>query len=448
MVRKLTGLAILIAIFLAGCAQQYGGAVFPGGTTTTGPGLMLTTQQCPPGYSYSGGIEVFDAWAANTLSPTTPSDYTLLGFATNPGGRGFVNLCVPAGTSPLQIGTASTCPTNYANLGFVAVLQPGSASLQNLYFCTQTTANPLIRLVEVPRTDPNSISASWLMYEQNDPKCSAGTKPVGIISNGGYWTAEGKSAGKTYVKICAVPATITVAAPTPTAPTAPTAPTGPAVTPQPPGIPIPGIRPTAPTAPTGPVGPAPQAPYVPTAPVSPTMPAGIPMPTIPTIKPTAPTGTCIDSDGGRDYLIKGTITIVGQPGKFLTDMCQIQTGPSSYVSTPSCSAGSTCFLEEAWCDAPSKTYRLFPAEYYQCPYGCNDGACLSAPAPTALPIIIIVGDDCGKTAAEKCPAEFIEQGKIHVGVPANCGKGKIAGVSTSGKTIESGWIGLCVKPAP
>ncbi|MDO8740272.1 MAG: LamG-like jellyroll fold domain-containing protein [Candidatus Woesearchaeota archaeon] len=82
--------------------------------------------------------------------------------------------------------------------------------------------------------------------------------------------------------------------------------------------------------------------------------------------------TCTDSDGGLNYYVKGTLTISNNSG-YLTDSCQLK--DNSYVSTNQCS-GSNCYLEEAFCDSTSKSYRTFPADYYNCPNGCQDGACL------------------------------------------------------------------------
>src|SRR3989338_7813393 len=90
---------------------------------------------------------------------------------------------------------------------------------------------------------------------------------------------------------------------------------------------------------------------------------------------------CTDSDGGENYDVKGTLTIQDYEG-FLTDLCQIKTGDWSYSSTFECS-GDTCYLEEAYCEAPSKSSRLFPATYFPCPNGCKDGACIGIdPSPS------------------------------------------------------------------
>ena len=82
-------------------------------------------------------------------------------------------------------------------------------------------------------------------------------------------------------------------------------------------------------------------------------------------------GMCTDSDQGRNYYTKGVLTVSGSSGS-VADKCQIKTGDNSYVSTDSCS-GSTCYLEEAWCEAPSKSFQTFPSEFVPAPLGCSNG---------------------------------------------------------------------------
>jgi len=103
------------------------------------------------------------------------------------------------------------------------------------------------------------------------------------------------------------------------------------------------------------------------------------------------TTTCTDSDGGINYYVKGTLTIQGKEG-YLTDACQIKTGNASYTSTDSC-FGNDCYLEEAYCYSSSKSYRTYPADYYNCPNGCKDGACLS----TAQPSITVLSPNGGES---------------------------------------------------
>lgn len=70
--------------------------------------------------------------------------------------------------------------------------------------------------------------------------------------------------------------------------------------------------------------------------------------------------TCTDSDGGKDYGIKGIAKTSNEKElvtfEALTDVCD----------------GTT--LKEGYCysDVPEADY-----DYYECPYGCSDGACIS-----------------------------------------------------------------------
>ena len=78
------------------------------------------------------------------------------------------------------------------------------------------------------------------------------------------------------------------------------------------------------------------------------------------------TPTCTDSDGGKDYYTKGTITKCGTGGEceIATDRCDQCTG-----GTP----GSVeCFaVKEYYCESNE-----IKSDIYTCPSGCSDGACL------------------------------------------------------------------------
>ena len=87
--------------------------------------------------------------------------------------------------------------------------------------------------------------------------------------------------------------------------------------------------------------------------------------------------SCIDSDGGDDLYTKGTLTRLDRPG-LLTDRCYIKQDDYLYLSTDNC-AGSKCYLEEAYCDAPAFETQYSPSYFFPCPYGCEDGVCLLAP---------------------------------------------------------------------
>jgi hypothetical protein len=81
-----------------------------------------------------------------------------------------------------------------------------------------------------------------------------------------------------------------------------------------------------------------------------------------------PPTTCTDSDGGRNYYVKGT-AIDPDTGKSFTDYCL-----------------SDSTIREYFCLSPSL---VFPGgsvaqEDYTCPYGCKDGACIRGKSITVL----------------------------------------------------------------
>lgn len=79
--------------------------------------------------------------------------------------------------------------------------------------------------------------------------------------------------------------------------------------------------------------------------------------------------TCTDSDGGKNYYMKGKIT-----GTVIPDWVKVEDGCyliSSSVPVTECS-GTNCVLHENWCE---ETFYAFGN--YTCPYGCRDGACLN-----------------------------------------------------------------------
>jgi hypothetical protein len=66
--------------------------------------------------------------------------------------------------------------------------------------------------------------------------------------------------------------------------------------------------------------------------------------------------TCTDTDGGKNYVLKGTAT--GIDGNIQTDYCR---------------KDNTYQLVEFWCNT---NYQTLNNEIYYCPYGCVDGACI------------------------------------------------------------------------
>lgn len=82
-----------------------------------------------------------------------------------------------------------------------------------------------------------------------------------------------------------------------------------------------------------------------------------------------PNATCTDSDGGKDYYVKGIVTginIYGQPME-LEDQCENENSEvhEYYCQQPDPSGNVTERNNRGWIN-------------YPCPNGCSDGACLSA----------------------------------------------------------------------
>ncbi len=94
--------------------------------------------------------------------------------------------------------------------------------------------------------------------------------------------------------------------------------------------------------------------------------------------------TCTDSDNGKNYYVKGTVISDG-PDDLLsplvfTDNCIVYvTSPftDSYQTKDSCTnTDNRCSVREGYCIKDSYYYNI---EDRECPYGCIDGACNSAP---------------------------------------------------------------------
>ena len=113
---------------------------------------------------------------------------------------------------------------------------------------------------------------------------------------------------------------------------------------------------------------------------------------------------CIDSDGGKEYYVKGTVSDENAWSHddycmtpVLNDEGQIITTYDTQVE--SCEAGNTCYINEGICidEDPSDPWRYWTMAFShgKCPYGCRDGACIGEtgeiiePAPVSgLPDIV------------------------------------------------------------
>ncbi|MCD6477937.1 MAG: discoidin domain-containing protein [Candidatus Aenigmarchaeota archaeon] len=103
---------------------------------------------------------------------------------------------------------------------------------------------------------------------------------------------------------------------------------------------------------------------------------------------TIPEEACTDSDGGKDYYTKGTVTdsVYGE----YTDYCQDSNGNPVYQSE---------MLTEYFCSLDRVT-----SEAYSCPNGCKDGACIKEE------------DDCEKVNFEIENVKKSDEGNIVVGL--------------------------------
>jgi len=136
---------------------------------------------------------------------------------------------------------------------------------------------------------------------------------------------------------------------------------------------------------------------------------------------------CIDTDGGRVYDVKGTVT-AGR--KTYTDACS-----------------SSTMLVEKYCNAK----QAIASENHQCPYGCSDGAC--KPSPVCGDGIVESGESCDlqNLNGQTCTSQGYYGGtlscdpacKLDLSGCTNCGNGVINsgeecdGTNLGGKSCSS-----------
>ncbi len=82
--------------------------------------------------------------------------------------------------------------------------------------------------------------------------------------------------------------------------------------------------------------------------------------------------TCMDSDGGINYFVKGTLTGTAVGPTPIVESCYLFNPDGSGSPVRECSSNdSRCKIYEHWCESGA-----VKAEEYHCPYGCVDGRCI------------------------------------------------------------------------
>lgn len=83
---------------------------------------------------------------------------------------------------------------------------------------------------------------------------------------------------------------------------------------------------------------------------------------------------CTESDGGKDYYTKGTSSYPHGPLGADTDSCTIQSpGSTEQMPVEECEGGDDCHVIELFCTPQGEKLDF---EIYNCPNGCQDGACI------------------------------------------------------------------------
>lgn len=107
---------------------------------------------------------------------------------------------------------------------------------------------------------------------------------------------------------------------------------------------------------------------------------------------------CTDSDGGKDYYVKGEV-YSEYTGILEKDSCNIkveQGGGNYYHSPVNSCIGSNCYISEYYC--MDSGYSDIVSPLPECPNGCSDGACIKNP---------VCPDLINKV---KNPSDFVDSG--------------------------------------
>lgn len=94
--------------------------------------------------------------------------------------------------------------------------------------------------------------------------------------------------------------------------------------------------------------------------------------------------TCTDTDGGKNYFLKGTVSINNKNPQ--TDYCEGINNYGGFTQVQACS-GPYCFLREKFCFGNG-----ISEEDYKCP-SCNEGACKKLEVTTVAPNAFIMQND-------------------------------------------------------
>jgi len=126
----------------------------------------------------------------------------------------------------------------------------------------------------------------------------------------------------------------------------------------------------------------------------------------------AKTITCTDSDGGKNYYQRGTARL------------------GSVTRTDYCKDANT--VAEYWCSGMGGVEWIAGPEYYQCPYGCENGACRKQPAcERKVPTVTIK-----PSSSTHNPGDYRGYG---VYIKNNDSQGCGASTFTLAKKCPSGW---------
>ncbi len=433
--------------------------------SVTAQKIVLTTGNCPTGYSLAGSTTLSYsttgttsaayAWSANKANPSSSQDYTAI--ITGPTTTGRVNYCILSGSNILQITSGyKTCTTPYdanpatSNRGAIginivaqsfsqAINPPGTGAIftacttqprtygQDCSAHNQCASNSCDfsvgkcnvyekQVLMLDATDDNQLASGPYPIRSPDfaKQCPSGYEAIGIVAN--LEITNNNIKNWYYTLICARGTSSTYT--------------------------------TTTTQPIGPSGPALQT----TTTQQPAPIAPVPTSLIVTYNDcVSAKESCINLNGeihsgpGRcdglpeGYSTSGISIDSGWIGMCASDSMLITTYddctnyrarcPTGYASVGNIHTGP------GLCDGYSEG-----VDYNKLSV---DSGWMSLCTRNSESVTIIDKDDCQLTIPESCPTGYTRIGNIHTG-PGRC-DGLPEGYSTSGISIDSGWIGMCKK---